>query len=82
MPITLAAKHLHQNSINLAVTVAQNTFHENTKNLAFQNCGNHTGSKTLSENIKNPALTNPTYIVASHIAGITKSGNAKFWQLH
>jgi len=29
----------------------------------------------------NTAFTNPTYTVASHIARITKSGNAKFWQL-
>jgi len=60
----------------------QNTFHENTKNLAFQHCGNHTGSKTLGENIKNLALTNPTYTVASHFARISKCGIAKLLQLH
>jgi hypothetical protein len=32
---------------------------------------------TLLENMKNPAFTG-----ASHLAGITKSGIAKLWQLH
>jgi hypothetical protein len=34
------------------------------------------------EIIKNPTLTNPAFMGASHFAGIPKSGNAKFQQLH
>jgi len=39
-------------------------------------------AKYLDENIKNLAFTNPTYTAASHFSRITKSGNAKFQQLH
>jgi len=39
-------------------------------------------AKHLGENIKNPALTNPTYTAASHFAGIPKSGIVKLLQLY
>jgi hypothetical protein len=37
-------------------------------------------AKHLGENIKHLALTNLAFTGASHLAGITKSGIAKFWQ--
>jgi len=39
-------------------------------------------AKYLGENIKNPALTNPSFTVASHFANILKSGIAKLPHLH
>jgi len=39
-------------------------------------------AKHIDENIKNPALTNPAFIGASHFTRIPKSGNAKFQQLY
>jgi len=39
-------------------------------------------AKYLGENIKNAALTNPSFTVASHFAKILKSGIAKLLHLH
>jgi len=39
-------------------------------------------AKYLGENIKNAALTNPSFTVASHFAKISKSGIAKLLHLH
>jgi hypothetical protein len=50
-------------------------------NSALSNLEITLAAKHLVENIKNLALTNLAFTVASHIAGITKSGNAKFSQL-
>jgi hypothetical protein len=92
LAITLAAKHLIRHS-----QWQQNTLHENIKNdLALPNASNYTGGKMWQfqilpitlvakhhvEIIKNMAFTNPEFMGASHFAGIPKSGNAKFWQLH
>ena len=50
-------------------------------NPALPNCQTYTGGKAPWWKYQNLGFTNPTYTVANHIAWITKSGNAKFWQL-
>jgi len=53
-----------------------------SKNPALSNLAIILAAKHLGENIKNPALTNTTYTVASHFARIARSDIAKLPQLH
>jgi len=68
LAITLAAKHLGENTKNLALTTQHSR-----RQVTLPKFPNLT-----LPNIKNLALTNPAFTAASHFARITKSGIVKF----